>query len=249
MELAGKSILVTGGAKGIGRSLVERLARESVKLGVFDLDQAALDDLRAALPEVHCVSCDVSDWEQVAREVDRFAAHAGKIDVLVNNAGYIANSPLIRLGREGLVKHDVALWNRIIQVDLNAVFYVTAHVVEKMIVKRTKGVVVNLSSIAAAGNAGQSAYSAAKAGVNAMTVAWAKELGPMRIRFVSVAPGFVNTETTVAAVEKDVLANWVKQTPLRRLGTPVEIAETILFAIRNDYVNGRVLEVDGGLQL
>lgn len=249
MELAGKNILVTGGARGIGRSLVERLAKEDVKIGVFDLNRAALDQLSASYPNVHCAVCDVSDWQQVRAEVDRFAERFRTIDVVVNNAGLVANSPLIRLGKEGLVKHDVDLWNKVVQVDLNGVFYVTAHVVEKMMAKRTRGVVVNISSIAASGNAGQSAYSAAKAGVNAMTVAWAKELSPMRIRFVAIAPGFINTETTVGAVEPNVLDGWVKATPLKRLGEPAEIVDTILFAIRNDFVNGRVIEVDGGLRL
>lgn len=250
MELKGKAVLVTGGANGIGRALVERLVAGGSTVGVFDLNQAALDKLAADLPGVHCIACDVGNWEQVGASVNRFAELAGgKIDALVNNAGLVANSPLIRLTPEGLVKHDVALWNRIVNIDLNGVFYVTVHVIEKMVTKRTRGVVVSLSSIAAGGNAGQSAYSAAKAGVNAMTVAWAKELAPMRIRFASVAPGFINTETTVHAVEQNVLDSWVKQTPLRRLGAPEEIVEAILFAIRNDFVNGRVIEVDGGLRL
>jgi 3-oxoacyl-[acyl-carrier protein] reductase len=249
MELTSKNVLITGGANGIGRTLVERMRKAGANVGVFDLDRAALDRLQADHPEVHCAICDVGDVTQVAAEVDRFVERFRTIDVLVNNAAYITNSPLIRLSPEGILKHDIELWNKIVQVDLNGVFYMTVHVVEKMIARRTKGVVINLSSIAAGGNAGQGAYSAAKAGVAAMTVAWAKELGAMRIRFVAVAPGFIDTETTVGAVETNVLDGWKKQTPLRRLGKPDEIASTIEFAIANDFVNGRVLEVDGGLRL
>src|SRR5207249_5316329 len=132
-------------------------------------------------------------------------------------------SPLVSFGAGGVVTHSVDMWEKVIRTDLSAVFYMTAAVVQNMMLKRTKGVVVNISSIAAAGNAGQGAYSAAKAGVNALTVAWAKELGPLKIRCVAIAPGFTATDTTMQAVESPVLNNWVRQTPLRRLGAPEEI--------------------------
>jgi len=116
-----------------------------------------------------------------------------------------------------------------------------------MITTRTKGVIVNISSVSAGGNAGQSAYSAAKAGVNALTAVWAKELSPLGIRVVAVAPGFTETESTKETVSEATLRETVKKVPLRRLGKPEEIAEGVLGAIRNDFFNGKVLELDGGL--
>ena len=249
MDVRGKNVLVTGGAKGIGKALVQQLLSEGATVGVFDLDADALAALAAEHPGVHTALCDVGDPAQVKAEIDRFVAAHQRIHVLVNNAGFVFNSPLISLGKGGFVKHDIAMWDKVIRTDVSAVFYMTVNAVENMMATRTRGVVINISSIAASGNAGQGAYSAAKAGVNALTVAWAKELGPMKIRFVAIAPGFTKTDTTVNALEENVLDSWVKQTPARRMGAPEEIADTILFAIRNDFVNGTVLEVNGGLRI
>jgi 3-oxoacyl-[acyl-carrier protein] reductase len=123
----------------------------------------------------------------------------------------------------------------------------TVCVVEKMITTRTRGVVVNISSVSSSGNAGQSAYSAAKAGVNALTAVWAKELGPMGIRVVALAPGFTDTDSTKDAVSEAALRETVKKVPLRRLGKPAEIADGVVSVIRNDFFNGKVFELDGGL--
>ena len=131
--------------------------------------------------------------------------------------------------------------------DLSSVFYMSSCVVEKMVTTRTKGVIVNISSVSAGGNAGQSAYSAAKAGVNALTAVWAKELSPMGIRVVAVAPGFTETDSTKEAVSEAVLREVIKKVPLRRLGRPEEIADGVLSVIKNDFFNGKVFELDGGL--
>jgi 3-oxoacyl-[acyl-carrier protein] reductase len=116
-----------------------------------------------------------------------------------------------------------------------------------MLIKRTKGVVVSVSSISARGNAGQSAYAAAKAGVNALTVTWAKELGPMGLRFVAIAPGFIDTPSTRDALSDAILAKLKLKVPLRRLGDLESVYLAVAYAIENNYVNGTVLEVDGGL--
>ena len=249
MDLAGKNILITGGANGIGRSLVKRLSNEGANVAVFDIDQEALNGLKSEYPGIYCAICDVSNCEQVKSAINEYSESHNVIDVLVNNAGFIFSSPLLGFGKGGLVKHDIEMWEKVIRTDLSSVFYMTVHVVEKMMAKRTKGVVINISSIAASGNAGQSAYSAAKAGVNALTVVWAKELSPMKIRFVGIAPGFTSTEMTMRSVDKVGLEGLVKQTPLRRLGAPDDITDAIVFAIRNDFVNGKVIEIDGGLRL
>src|SRR5205085_6223330 len=125
----------------------------------------------------------------------------------------------------------------------------TVNVVDRMVSARTRGVVINFSSVAAAGNAGQGAYSAAKAGVNAMTHAWAKELGMLGIRFVSIAPGFIDTPSTRAALRDATLQDWVKRTPLRRLGSVDEVISAVMFAISNEHLTGTNLKIDGGLTI
>jgi 3-oxoacyl-[acyl-carrier protein] reductase len=167
--------------------------------------------------------------------------------VLINNAGILYSAPLVKIGAGGIEKHDIAMWNRVLSTDLSSVFYMTSCVVEKMITTRTKGVIVNISSVSAAGNAGQSAYSAAKAGVNALTATWAKELSVMGIRVVGIAPGFIETESTKEALSDATLQETVKKVPLRRLGKPEEIAQGVVSVIENDYFNGKVYELDGGL--
>lgn len=248
MELRGKKVIVTGGVRGLGRQMVERLAAKGAEVTVFDRDADGLAEL-GLRGGVGCVECDVSDYERVAAEVARYHEGHGAADVLVNNAGILYSAPLVRLGPSGVERHDVEAWHRVLAADLSSVFYMTACVVEKMVATRTRGVVVNISSVSASGNAGQSAYSAAKAGVNALTATWAKELGPLGIRVAAVAPGFTETDSTREALSEAVLRETVKRVPLRRLGRPEEIADGVVHVIENDFFNGKVFELDGGLIL
>lgn len=247
MDLKDKKVIVTGGVKGIGRSLVGKLINEGAIVGVFDIDAEGLETLKKNNQNVYCAECDVTNHKQVETAVDKFYQEFKKIDVLVNNAGVLYSAPLVSLTPEGIKKHDVDMWEKVISTDLSSVFYMTVNVVEKMMLKRTKGVIVNISSVSAAGNAGQSAYSAAKAGVNALTATWAKELSLLGIRVVGVAPGYTDTESTRQVMKEDVLKDVIKKVPLRRLGKVEEIADGIISVIKNDFFNGRIFEVDGGL--
>lgn len=249
MNLKDKNVIVTGGANGIGRCLVEKLVNEGASVGVFDIDREGLNQLKEDNPGIYCRVCDVSDSKQVKESVEEFYNQFKRIDVLVNNAAFIYNSLLISLTPGGMKKHDIDTWDKVIATDLSSVFYMTVNVVEKMLLNRTRGVIVNVSSICASGNAGQSAYSAAKAGVNALTVTWAKELSLLGIRVAGIAPGYTETETTIQSMSEDVLKDWIKKVPLRRLGKPDEIADGIIFIIKNDFINGKVLELDGGLRM
>ena len=249
MDLKDKKVLVTGGANGIGKVLIAKLFDKGAEVGVFDNDAKGLERLKEEYPGIYCRVCDVNDDKQVEESVEEFLGHFKKIDVLVNNAAYIYNSMLVTLRSEGIKKHDIGMWNKVIDTDLNSVFYMTVNVAEKMVSNRTKGVIVNVSSVCAAGNAGQSAYSAAKAGVNALTVAWAKELCLLGIRVAGVSPGYTETDTTIQSMGEAVLKDWIKKIPLRRMGKPVEIADAIMFIIKNDFINGKVIEIDGGLRM
>lgn len=249
MNLEGKLIVVSGGAQGIGRVVVDTLLAKKARIAVLDKDGKALSQLEQALPEVKTICCDLTDAEQVKDAVDRIADECSVIDGLVNNAGLIYSQPLFNMMAPGDKKHSIEMWHKVINANLTSVFLATAHIVEKMAAKRSKGVIVNISSVAAAGNAGQTAYAAAKAGVNAMTATWAKELGVLGMRCVAIAPGFVDIASTRNAMTENVIGEWVRRTPLRRFGQPEDIAQTVVFAFENDFLTGTVLEVDGGLTI
>lgn len=249
MEILGKSILVTGGANGIGKELTRALATQGARVGVLDIQKNSLDQMASETPGVWTKLCDVSDWNQVEDVVAKFAENNGTIDILINNAGVIHNSPLINFKDGRIETYPPDEWNKVLSTNLNGVFYMTSNVVKRMVEKRTRGLILNISSVCAAGNPGQSAYSAAKAGVNALTVTWAKELGPWKIRVAGLAPGFTRTDTTLNSMKPEVVTEWEKKTPVKRMASPGEIVEGMIFIVRNDFYNGRTLELDGGLRI
>jgi len=250
MDILGKNSIVTGGAAGIGLALVRKLSSNNCQCAVLDIDTDSLMRLSKEIPNIIPITCDVSDPHAVENAVNQAWAELGSIDILVNNAGIMKSAPLVNLFNKGANRlHSVDLWHQVINTNLSSAFYLTSHVADLMLQNRTKGVIINISSIAANGNAGQTAYSAAKAGLNAMTKVWAKELGRFGIRCVAVAPGFTDTSGGSQALEQQLLSQWVEKAPLRRLANPNEIVDSILYAISNDYCNATVLEIDGGLVL
>jgi 3-oxoacyl-[acyl-carrier protein] reductase len=147
------------------------------------------------------------------------------------------------------IMHDYGRFRASLNVNLDSVFIMTSAVVEQMVTRRGKGVIVNISSICACGNEGQTAYSAAKAAVNAMTVTWSRELGRWGIRCNAVAPGFIDTDSTRRALSEPILKHIQASTPLRRLGEAGEVAQAVAAVIENDFINGAVLAVNGGLAI
>lgn len=246
--LQGRAAVVTGGASGLGRAIAERLLAAGARVCVFDLNAAALAEMVTKSPGVITQVCDVCDPESIERALDAVAPVFRCVEILVNNAGIIHSDPLVNILAPGW-RPKAEAWDRIIRADLSSVFYVTQQVAERMAKSRTKGVIVNISSVAARGNAGQGAYAAAKAGVNALTVTWAKELGVLGIRVGAVAPGFIDTPSTRAVLSEATLKDLSARVPLRRLGQPDEVAQAVLQIIENDYFTGRVLELDGGFAL
>lgn len=246
MEISGKTILVTGGANGIGRVLVEKLLNENAVIGVLDIDAGNLKKLKEDFPRVFTYQCNITEPAEVEKAVSGFTRDNPTIDILVNVAGIVRDAPLISISG-AIRRHDVDLWNKVIAVNLTSAFIVTSHVVEHMIKKRTKGLVISVSSVSAGGNAGQSAYSAAKAGIIALTKTWAKELNGLGIRVACISPGFTRTSALHDAMNEKLIGEWTKRIPLKRLAQPDEIADGMIFIMRNDYFNGKTLELDGGL--
>ncbi len=245
MELQNKVAIVTGGASGLGKAITEILLQNGTKVVVLDINSVLLDSLEEN-ENLLKIACDITQENEIAKAIKQIKMKFSKIDILVNNAGILYSEPLINiLSKEK--RHSVAMWQKVIDINLTAPFVLGAYVAEQMIMSRTKGVIINISSISARGNAGQSAYSAAKAGLESMTVVWAKELGSFGIRCVAVAPGFMDTESTHVAVNEKILQEMKNQTPIKRLGKSEHIADTVKFVIENEHISGKTLEIDGGL--
>jgi 3-oxoacyl-[acyl-carrier protein] reductase len=247
MKVGGKKIVLTGGARGLGRAMVEKLVSREAIVTVFDIDTAGLNNLLKDHPVVEGVFCDVTDYDQVSAATEKFFAGHGAPDVLINNAGILYSEPLIKITDTTVQKHGRDSWERVLRANLSSVFYMTSCMVEKMVATRKKGVIANIGSISAAGNPGASAYSATKAAVHALTQAWARELGALGIRVIAIAPGFMDTDSTSSAMSEAALKETIRRVPLLRLGKTEEVAEAVVAAIENDFFNGKVLELDGGL--
>lgn len=249
MDLQDKKVIVTGGASGIGKAVVEKLLKEKAQVGVFDVNEEGLDGLKKEFSEVQIFQCDVSKNEEVEKCVEDFFEKNGEIDGLVNNAGIVKDAPLLSVFG-GLKKHPIDTWQKILDVNLNSVFYMSRAVAEKMFQKRTKGVIVNVSSVVAKyGNPGQSAYAAAKGGIESLTKTWANELNHLGIRVAGIAPGFTLTQIAEYSMNEKIKENWVKKTPLKRMAEPGEIAEGIMFILKDDFFHGKILPLDGGLRI
>lgn len=246
MEVRNAVALVTGGAQGLGLEIASRLADEGAIVVVADRNTEAL----AKLPKkLEGVSMDVTDPQQVAQAVDGIVERHGGVEILVNNAGVIHSEPFVNIMNRAGIMHSYDSFRASLTVNLDSVFIVTSAVVEHMVKRRIKGVIINISSITARGNEGQTAYSAAKAGVNAMTITWSKELGRWGIRSNAVAPGFIGIDSTRQSLTEATLKHIVGNTPLRRLGQSSEVAQAVVSLIENDFINGMVLDVNGGLTI
>jgi 3-oxoacyl-[acyl-carrier protein] reductase len=245
MKLQNKVAIVTGGASGLGKAITELLLQNGTKVVVLDINQQALDNLENS-GNILKIVCDIKKEEEISKAIEQTKEKFETIDILVNNAGILYSEPLINIMSKEK-RHSIEKWQKVIDINLTAPFVLGSYVAEQMIMTRTKGVIINISSISARGNAGQSAYSAAKAGLESMTKVWAKELGSFGIRSVAIAPGFMNTESTHAAVTQETLDHVKKETPIKRLGKAEDIADAIKFVIESNYINGKTLQIDGGL--
>ena len=242
-----KVAIVTGGAKGIGKNIAYKLLENNFNVVVWDNDEQALSELDKS-EFFYQIQCDVLDESQIELSLIKTLELFKRVDVLVNNAGILYSEPLINIMVKNK-RHSVENWKNVIDINLTAPFVVGSFVAEHMIMRRINGVIVNISSISAKGNAGQSAYSAAKAGLESMTIVWSKELGSFGIRCVAIAPGFIETEAMYRALSGERIEELKQQNPLKRLGKDENISSTVLFVINNDYVNGCVIGIDGGLIL
>lgn len=253
MELPGKTVVITGAGRGIGRALAERLGRDGGHIALLDVNADDLRTTRLALEAAGVTArdyiVDVAAEEAVVRVMEAVVRDFGRLDVLVNNAGIIRDALLVR-AKEGeiLGKMSLEQWRAVLDVNLTGVFLCGREAAERMIELRNGGVIINISSLSRHGNAGQSNYSAAKAGVVALAVVWARELARHGIRSAAIAPGGVRTEI-LSTMRPEMLEKLIAPVPLKRLGEPAEIAAAAAFIIGNDFFTGRCLDIDGGASM
>ncbi len=245
MQLKGRNAIVTGGSRGIGRSVAIALAKSGANVAVnYTSNQAAalevVKEIEALGVGAMAVKADVSKGEEVENLVKEVLNRFGSIDILINNAGITRDNLIIRMTEQD--------FEEVIDTNLKGAFNCTKSV-SRVMIKQKSGKIINVSSVVGViGNAGQSNYAAAKAGLIGFTKSMAKELSKRGITVNAVAPGYIDTEMTASLPEK-VREEFVNNIPLGRTGKPQDVANTILFLASeySDYITGQVIHIDGGM--
>lgn len=241
MQLPGLHVVVTGANGSLGAELCGYLVQRGAVVTGMDIGASWEQSLPA---NFSYMQCDLTDEAEAASVFSSLA----KISVLVNLAGRL-HSKLVHspFGKPRRLQGDE--WQSVIDANLRTTYIAGSLAIEQMVDDRSKGLVINIGSIMAYGEVGQSAYAAAKAGVQSMALVWAKELGPAGIRAVAIAPGFFDSKSTSDALSEGKLQEVKAEIPSRRLGAVREFCECVEMVICNDYINGTVLTLDGGVSL
>lgn len=243
--LEGKTALITGASRGIGKAIARRFAMEGASIALTNIAEdeeflASLEEIKALNPEAKGYISNASDFADSQKVINEVIRDFGKIDILVNNAGITRDTLLMRMTEDQ--------WDSVIAVNLKSVFNLTKAVLQSML-KHKSGSIINMSSVVGiSGNAGQTNYSASKAGIIGFTKSTAKELGSRNIRCNAIAPGFIITEMT-DKLPPEVKSDWIGKIPLRRGGTPEDVANTALFLASDlsSYITGQIIQVCGGM--
>ena len=244
-KLENKTAIITGGSKGIGRGIVERFAQEGCNIAFTYLSsESSAEDVEKIVKsfgvKVKKYKSDASDFNQSNQLIDNVIKDFGTYDILVNNAGITKDNLLLRMDEES--------WKSVININLNSCFNLTKSAIREFMRKK-EGVIINISSIVGIkGNAGQTNYSASKAGINGFTKSVALELASRNIRCNAVAPGFIETDMTNHGDGK-LLESWIDSIPLKKAGKVVDVSNLCLFLASEDanYITGQIINVDGGL--
>ena len=245
--LEGKVALVTGAARGIGKAVALKFAAEGADIAFTDLvidenGQKTKSEIEAFGVRVLAIASNAANFEECHNVVDTIVKEFGRLDILVNNAGITKDGLMLRMSE--------AQWDAVINVNLKSAFNFI-HAVSPVMMRQKSGSIINMSSVVGVhGNAGQCNYSASKAGMIGLAKSIGQELDPRGIRANAVAPGFIITDMT-AKLPDEIKADWMKKIPLRRGGTPEDIANvcTFLASDMSSYVNGQVISICGGMMM
>ena len=243
--LEGKIAVITGAARGIGKSIAIRFAQEGCNIAFTDLvldenAEATAKEIEALGVKVKGYASNAANFDDTHQVVDQIVKDFGRVDILVNNAGITRDGLMMRMTEQQ--------WDMVINVNLKSAFNFV-HALTPIMMKQKSGNIINMSSVVGVhGNAGQSNYSASKAGMIGLAKSISRELGSRGIRANAIAPGFIATEMT-HQLSDEVRAEWAKQIPLRRAGTPEDVANATLFLASDlsSYITGQVIQVDGGM--
>ena len=245
--LTGKTALITGAARGIGKAIALKFASEGANIAFTDLvinevGEATKAEIEALGVKCNAYASNAADFAQTEEVVKKIHEDFGSIDILVNNAGITKDGLMMRMTEQQ--------WDAVIAVNLKSAFNFI-HACTPIMMRQRKGSIINMASVVGVhGNAGQSNYAASKAGLIALAKSIAQEMGSRGIRANAIAPGFIETAMT-AALPDDIRAEWTKKIPLRRGGKPEDIADvaTFLASDLSSYVSGQVIQVDGGMNM
>jgi 3-oxoacyl-[acyl-carrier protein] reductase len=243
--LEGKTALITGASRGIGKAIAQKFAKEGANIAITNIVEDeefinTINEIKVHKVEVKGYVSNASNYEDSQRVVNEIIKDFGRLDILVNNAGITKDTLLMRMSEDQ--------WDAVISVNLKSVFNLSKAVLVAML-KQKSGSIINMSSVVGvSGNAGQSNYSASKAGILGFTKSVAKELGSRNIRCNSIAPGFILTEMT-ENLPPDIKSDWINKIPLKRGGTPDDVANTALFLASDlsSYITGQTIHVCGGM--
>ena len=252
MELKDKVVIVTGAAQGLGRQFALDCAANGTKVALADIDLESLEktcsDCKGKNIEARGYELDVTEESGVEKIYSQVVSDFGTLDASINNAGILRDSLLIKVKDGEIRKFPISKWQAVIDTNLTGVFLCGREAASKFVELKKPGVIINIASVARSGNFGQSNYSAAKAGVSAMTVLWAQELAQYGIRVAGIAPGFTATEMVVS-LRDEIKEKFTKSIPLRRFAETNEMSNGALFILKNEYFTGRMLEIDGGVRI
>ncbi len=251
MKLKNTLFVITGAAGGIGGACAKLLARNKARLILCDKELQGMEEIQSyceSLTSCTCYTLDVTNEESVNSVFGNILSAQGCPQGLVHCAGILKDGLLVRQRHGELEPLSLTDWQNVINTNLTGCFLLGRAMASAMIKMDKKGVIVNISSVAAQGNYGQSSYSASKAGVNALVTCWSKELAQYGIRVVAIAPGVVNT-SMISSLPEKALGRLIGSIATGRLAEVEEMADAILFVIKNEYMNGRVLAIDGGISL
>ena len=253
MDITEKVIAITGAGRGLGRAIALRLASQGAVLALIDVNRVDLEvteaEVRSRDGRCALFVCNVADEPEVEATFVAIEEQLGALHGLVNCAGILRDGMLIKMKEGELVeKMSLSQWQAVIDVNLTGTFLCGREGAALMAKGGQGGVIINISSIARAGNIGQSNYAASKAGVASLVVTWGRELARHGIRVMGIAPGVFATDMT-AAMKPEAMARMQQAIPVGALGQGEQLAQTVQFILANDYLSGRIIDLDGGLRL